>query len=383
MAEEQDQERSLPATPQRLEKAREEGQVARSRELTSAALLLVSASVVLVAGQDMGSGFVALVRRGLTLDRKDAFDLPLALDRAGELAFDAFVNLLPVLGLLVVVAMLAPLALGGWLFSTKSLMPDAKRMSPARWAGQLFSVHGATELVKSLAKAALIAAAALLMLWNSREAIATLLSTAPTEAITHAARFAGLGFLAAAGAMLVIAAIDIPAQLWQHHRGLRMSADEVRREMKETEGDPHIKQRIRSQQREMARKRMMSDVPKADVVVTNPTHFAVALAWNEGSMRAPRVLAKGSDLVAARIRDLALEHGVPVLEAPPLARALHKHAEIGAEIPAALYNAVAQVLAWVYGLRAARGGGRPLPLEPSDLQVPAALDPLNADGAPA
>lgn len=383
MAEEQDQERSLPATPQRLEKAREEGQVARSRELTSAALLLVSASVALVAGQAMGGGFVALVRRGLTLDRKDAFDMPLALDRAGALAFDAFVNLLPVLGLLVVVAMLAPLALGGWLFSTKSLMPDAKRMSPARWAGQLFSVHGATELVKSLAKAALIAAAALLLLWNSREAIATLLSTAPSEAISHAARFAGLGFLAAAGAMLVIAAIDVPAQLWKHHRGLRMSAEEVRREMKETEGDPHIKQRIRSQQREMARKRMMSDVPKADVVVTNPTHFAVALAWNEGSMRAPRVLAKGSDLVAARIRDLALEHGVPVLEAPPLARALHKHAEIGAEIPAALYNAVAQVLAWVYGLRAARGGGRPLPLEPSDLQVPAALDPLNADGAPA
>jgi flagellar biosynthetic protein FlhB len=154
-----------------------------------------------------------------------------------------------------------------------------------------------------------------------------------------------------------------------------MSQDEVRREMKETEGDPHIKQRIRSQQREMSRRRMMSDVPKADVVVTNPTHFAVAIAWKEGSMRAPRVLAKGSDAVAARIREIARENNVPVLEAPPLARALHKHAEIGGEIPAPLYNAVAQVLAWVYGLRASMAAGRPLPLEPEDFLVPAELDP--------
>jgi len=194
----------------------------------------------------------------------------------------------------------------------------------------------------------------------------------------HAARLSGLGFLAASAAMLVIAAIDVPSQLWQHHQGLRMSADEVRREMKETEGDPHVKQRIRTQQREMARRRMMSDVPKADVVVTNPTHFSVALAWDEGAMRAPRVVAKGSDLVAMRIRELAAEHGVPVLEAPPLARALYKHAEIGQEIPAALYNAVAQVLAWVYGLRASRAAGRSQPQEPSDLQVPPELDPLIA-----
>ena len=383
MAEQTDQERNLPATPQRLEKAREEGQVARSRELTSAALLLSAAAAALIAGQSLGGWFAALVRSGLTLDRKAAFDMPSAMDRAGALAFDAFSAMLPLFGLLVIVALFAPLALGGWLFSTKSLMPDAKRMSPGRWAGQLFSVHGATELVKSVAKAALIAAAALLMLWYSREGIASLLSIAPIEAITHAARYSGYGFMAAAIAMLLIAAMDVPAQLWKHHSGLRMSADEIRREMKETEGDPLLKQRIRSQQREMARKRMMSDVPKADVVVTNPSHFAVALAWNEGSMRAPRVVAKGSDLVAARIREIASEHGVPVLEAPPLARALYKHAEIGAEIPAALYSAVAQVLAWVYGLRATRGSGRPQPPEPEDLPVPADLDPLNSSGAAA
>lgn len=381
MAEEHDQERNLPATPQRLEKAREDGKIPRSREFTSAALLLTAAAAALTGGSAMGGWFTGLVRRGLTLDHKSAFDMPLALARAGSLAFDAVMMLLPALGLLTAVALLAPMALGGWLFTTKSLMPDFSRMSPARWAGQLFSMHGAAELVKSLAKASLIASAALLMLWTRREEALSLLAAAPSEAIPHAARLAGLGFLAAAAAMLVIAFIDVPAQLWQHHRGLRMSTEEVRREMKENEGDPHIKQRIRSQQREMARRRMMSEVPKADVVVTNPTHFAVALAWDEGAMRAPRVVAKGTELVAARIRALAQEHGVPVLEAPPLARALHKHAEVGAEIPAALYNAVAQVLAWVYGLRASHTGGRAQPAKPTDLQVPPELDPLSAAGA--
>lgn len=380
MAEEQDQEKSLPATPRRLEQAREEGQVARSRELTSAALMVSSAAAALWGGQALAGWFSTLLSRGLTLDRKAAFDMPVALDRAGSLALEALVMLLPALGLLAAVALFAPLALGGWLFTTKPLMPDFSRMSPMRWAGQLFSFHGVAELVKSVAKATLIAAFALLMLWACREDIAALLSGNSTEAIVHAARLSGWGFFAAAAAMLLIAAIDVPSQLWQHHRGLRMTQDEVRREMKETEGDPHIKQRIRTQQREVARRRMMSEVPKADVVVTNPTHFAVALAWDERSMRAPRVVAKGSDLVAGRIREIAREHGVPVLEAPPLARALHKHAEIGAEIPAPLYNAVAQVLAWVFGLRASQAGGWPEPLGPEDFLVPVELDPGVAIG---
>jgi flagellar biosynthetic protein FlhB len=382
MAEEHDQEKTLPATPRRLEQAREEGQVVRSREFTSAALMVSAAAGALWGGQAMSGLFSSLLARGLNIDRKAAFDMPVALDRAGVLAMDALVILLPALGLLAAVAMFAPLALGGWLFTTKPLVPNFGRMSPGRWIGQLFSFHGAAELVKSIAKAIVITVAALLVLWNSRVDIALLLSGSATEAIPHAARLTGWGFLAAAAAMLLIAAIDVPSQLWQHHQSLRMSAEEVRREMKESEGDPHIKQRIRTQQREMARRRMMSDVPKADVVVTNPTHFAVAIAWKEGAMRAPRVLAKGSDAVAARIREIAAENGVPVLEAPPLARALHKHAEIGAEIPAALYNSVAQVLAWVYSLRASQSSGRPLPVEPEDFLVPVELDP-GVEGASA
>jgi flagellar biosynthetic protein FlhB len=172
-----------------------------------------------------------------------------------------------------------------------------------------------------------------------------------------------------------VALADVPFALWQHRRDLRMSPEEARREQRETEGDPQLKARVRSLQREAARRRMMQEVPKADVVVTNPLHFAVALAYREAAMRAPRVVAKGRGLVAARIRELAAAHGVPLLEAPPLARALHRHAEIGGDVPQALYVAVAQALAWVYQLRAARAAGASAPSAPAAIEVPAGMDP--------
>jgi flagellar biosynthetic protein FlhB len=371
MAENHDQERTLPATPRRLEQARAEGQVARSRELSTALLLLAAAGAALAAGPVFAGWLGGMLRRGLTLERAAALDSAAALEQAGGLALDAFTALLPVLALLAALALAAPLALGGWLFTTKPLEPDFSRLSPARWARQAWSLQGLAELGKALAKAALIAVAALALAWALRERLALLLAMAPAAAIAEAARLAGFGLLAAGLAMLAIAGFDVPVQLWRHHQSLRMSVEEMRREMKEAEGDPIMRQRIRSQQREAARRRMMAEVPRADVVVTNPQHYAVALAWNENAMRAPRVVAKGADLVAARIRELAAAHGVPLIEAPPLARALHRHAEIGDEIPAALYAAVAQLLAWAYALksgRAAAGG-------PGDIEVPAGLDP--------
>jgi flagellar biosynthetic protein FlhB len=377
MAADNDQERSHPATPRRLEQAREEGQVARSRELTTALLLLAAAGAALWGGPAIGAWAGGLLRRGLAFDRAGAFESATALAHAGGLVADTFVVLVPALALLGAVAVAAPLALGGWLFTFKPLEPDLQRLSPGRWWRQLFSMHGLAELAKTLAKAALVTCAALATAWAFREQLALLLSARAGDAIAQAARIAGYGFLAAAGAMLLIAAADVPAQLWQHHNSLRMSAEEVRREMKESEGDPLLKQKIRSQQREAARRRMMADVPTADVVVTNPQHYAVALAWKEDSMRAPRVVAKGMDLVAARIRELAQSHGVPVVEAPPLARALHRHAEIGDDIPAALYAAVAQVLAWTYALRA----GRAPASGPGAVDVPADLDPQTGGSA--
>jgi flagellar biosynthesis protein FlhB len=177
-----------------------------------------------------------------------------------------------------------------------------------------------------------------------------------------------------AAGLIVIALIDVPYQLWDYHKGLRMTLEEVKREARESEGDPKLKARIRSQQREMARKRMMAEVPNADVVVTNPTHYSVALKYRDGAMRAPQVVAKGADLVAQKIRELAAKHGVPTLEAPPLARALFRHAEIGDEVPPALYNAVAQVLAYVHHLRHFMKFGGNAPQTPTDLEVPAGMD---------
>jgi flagellar biosynthetic protein FlhB len=176
-------------------------------------------------------------------------------------------------------------------------------------------------------------------------------------AIGHAIQLAGHALIALTAALVLIAAVDAPFQIWQHRQDMRMTREEVRQEHKEAEGSPEIKGRIRALQRELAERRMMEEVPKADVIVVNPTHYAVALRYDDRSMRAPRVVAKGVDLMAARIREVATEHKVPIFEAPPLARALHRHVEIGDEIPAGLYVAVAQVLTYIFQLRAAKAGG--------------------------
>jgi flagellar biosynthetic protein FlhB len=205
------------------------------------------------------------------------------------------------------------------------------------------------------------------------------LSTEPlTAGSAHLADLLLVGFISIVCALVVIALIDVPYVLWHYSNKLKMTREEVRQEAKESEGDPHVKGRIRQMQREMARRRMMSEVPGADVVVTNPTHYAVALKYAEGKNRAPVVVAKGADEVAAKIREIAAEHKVALLEAPPLARALYKHTELGDEIPAALYTAVAEVLAYVFQLRAYGKQGGVRPSVPTELDVPAELDPLNA-----
>jgi flagellar biosynthetic protein FlhB len=196
--------------------------------------------------------------------------------------------------------------------------------------------------------------------------------------MVHLVHLLGSSFLIIAGSMILVTAVDVPFQVWDHGRKLRMTREEVRQESRETEGDPQVKQRIRTQQREMARRRMMSEIPKADVVVTNPTHYAVALRYQGNSMRAPQVVAKGAHLLAQRIGALAREHDVPVLEAPPLARALYRHADLGEEVPAALYTAVAEVLAYVYQLRRQQEAGGPMPPPPGTLPVPLELDPGSA-----
>ncbi len=376
MSDDRDQEsRTLPATPRRLEQAREEGQVPRSRELMAAATVAAGAAGAWAAGPAWVTACERLLEHGLRFAPGDAFAAAALTERFAAALFDAALVLAPVLAFTGLAAVLAGLGVGGGLYSTKAFLPDFTRLDPLRGLGNIVSRHGALELAKAVAKALVIGAVAAAFLWGEREALAQLPALAPRDGMV------ALGLLLAdllvrlAAALLVIAAIDVPLVLWRHYAQLRMTQEEVRRELRESEGDPQLKARIRSQQRERARSRMMAEVPKADLVVTNPTRFAVAIAYREGEMRAPRVVAKGQGEVASRIRETAAEHGVPLLEAPPLARALHRAVEIGDEIPDTLYDAVAQVLAWVYRLRRARADGSAPPPAPEAVAVPAGLDP--------
>jgi flagellar biosynthetic protein FlhB len=368
MSDDSDQERTLPATPRRLEQAREEGQIARSRELGTSLGLLTAAGVCWSLGPEVASGLGGLIRSGLVFDHTAALDSSRMLIRLNASAWHALTLVLPWFAMLAAAAIASGVALGGWLFATQALSPDFTRLSPARGLGQMFSGQSLAEMGKALLKAALIISVTAWLLWDNRELLMTLGGLAPEGGLATAANLMAMTFLVLAGSTALVAAVDVPWQLWKHAKGLRMSLEEVKREMRESEGDPQMKARIRSQQREAARRRMMEEVPKADVVVTNPTHYAVALSYKDGH-RAPRVVAKGQNLMAQKIREVAAQNGVPLLEAPPLARALYRHADLGADIPWQLYEAVALVLAWVMQLRMA-GAGRAMPRLPDDLPVP-------------
>jgi flagellar biosynthetic protein FlhB len=266
------------------------------------------------------------------------------------------------------------------LFTTKALEPKFERLNFVKGVGRMFSSQTAVELLKTVAKACVIGAVAAVVIWHYRHQMIALMHATPTEALARGMELVALccGLIVAALSAIVL--IDAPWQIWNHHKKMRMSREDVKQENKESEGDPHVKGRIRQQQRAMSRRRMMAEIPKADVVVTNPTHYAVALAYRDGPGSAPRVVAKGAGLVAARVRAVALEHKIPMLGAPPLARALYHHVEIGHEIPVELYSAVAEVLAWVYQVRTWNSGFGSEPDRPAHLAVPPGLDPQSARG---
>src|SRR5688572_7740778 len=351
MAEESHLERTEPASPRRLEQAREEGQVARSSELNTFVMLLTGAGSLWLTGEHLYTQLRSLLKSGLTFDADGFASAGQMLEPLGRQTADALLACAPLLALLVIAALAAPQLLGGWLFTANALRFDFKRVDPLAGFGRLLSWQAVAELAKALAKAALVSAVAVAVLWHYKDPLLELAALPLESAAAQAARLVVASLALIAGALALVAAADVPFQLWRHADGLKMSKEEVRRENRETEGDPHVKAAIRSQQREMARRRMMAEVPKADVIVTNPTHYAVALRYDDSAMRAPRVIAKGADAVAAKIREVGETHHVPVLESPPLARALYRHAELGDEIPAALYTAVAEVLAYVFQLR--------------------------------
>jgi flagellar biosynthetic protein FlhB len=348
MAEDSDQEKTEQPTPKRLQDARDKGQVARSRELGTAAVMVAGSSVLLLGGGPLAAGMGRLLQGGLTPSRAELTNPAAMAPALGHAVVQSLLIAAPVLLAVLAASIVAPLALGGWIFSAQALAPKFDRLNPVTGLGRIFGMQGLSELVKALLKLVVVGAIAAAAGWWLMQDMLALGSMAPAAGIARAAYLLALALLLMSAGLIVVAAVDAPFQWWQHHRQLKMTREEIRQEFKESDGSPEVKSKIRELQRKYSKRRMMQDVPRADVVVTNPTHYAVALKYDARRMRAPRVLAKGRDLVALEIRRLAEASRVPVFEAPPLARVLHGSTEIGREIPAGLYLAVAQVLSYVY-----------------------------------
>jgi len=312
MAEESDLERTEPASARRLERAREEGQVPRSREVGAFLILIVAAAAFWFIGPWMVQRMAAVFRRGMAFDHGLAREPQLMLVRLADLSADALLSVAPLFVALLVAALLSPVFVGSWNFSAKALQPDLSRLDPLKGLSRLVSWSGLAELVKAVAKALLVGGVAVGVLWSERGDLLAMFAQSGELGLVSAGHLLSFSFLAIVSAMLLIVAIDVPFQLWQYHDKLKMSLQEVKQESKELEGNPEIKGRIRQLQREAARKRMMAAVPAADVIVTNPTHYAVALAYSSG-MRAPKVLAKGMGEVALKIRQVGAENGIPMI----------------------------------------------------------------------
>lgn len=374
MAEEDDgQEKTEDATARRLEKAREEGQIARSRELNTAAILLAGAGGLLVFGSRIATDMERIFRACFALPPEAAADPALMTAYLASATRDGVASLFPLFSVLLIAAFVGPVALGGWLFSGKAIMPKLSRMDPLKGLQRMFSRTALVELVKSVAKVVLVGSVAIMVLASQRDDLVTMAHEAVMPAMGHSLSVVGWSLLFLSAATVLIAAVDVPFQLWDFSQKMKMTKQQVREEMKDSEGKPEVKGRIRQLQRDMARKRMMAAVPQADVVITNPTHFAVALKYDINGQGAPVLLAKGSDLVAQAIREIATANKVPIVTSPALARAVFYTTELDQEIPQRLYVAVAKVLAYVFQLKTYRPGSGRRPAPPGEADVPADL----------
>lgn len=365
MAEHDDQEKTQEATPKKREDARKKGQVPRSIDLGAAAVTLATAGALVAFGPSVAEQLMGMLAEGLKIRGSELVHDDVMSRHLGESAALALLAVVPLLVSMLVAAIAAPAMIGGWNFSGESLSFKPERLDPVAGIGRMFSMRSLVELMKSLAKFALIAVIGGAVVNSQIDELRALAMQPLATAIAETGRIALYALLAMSAGLGLIAAMDAPFQLWQYAKELRMSHQEVREEMKESEGSPESRGRIRGIQQAMARRRMMQDVPKADVVITNPTHFAVALRYDEKQDLAPVVLAKGADEVAARIREVAREHGVATVSAPPLARALFRHVDIGQQIPHTLFVAVAQVLTYVFQLKLARRRGYAPPAPPA------------------
>jgi len=377
MSDESDAEKTEPASQKKIDDARKEGDVPRSRELATFTVLMTSGIGLWVFGSKLVRELSAVLVSGLSLDREQIYNSDVLINRVTTDIGSILLACLPLAIAIMAVALASPLLIGGWLFSSKSFMPNFGKLNPINGIGNMFSKNALVELFKAIGKTLVVGVVAWFVVMSEKEAVIGLAVEPLLAGSVHLGDLVATAFLYMVGGLGLIAAIDGPYQMWHYADKLKMTRQEMIQESKESDGNPEMKGRIRQMQREMSKRRMMADVPTADVVVTNPTHYAVALKYTDGQGGAPRVVAKGSDEVAAKIRELAKENKVALLEAPALARALHKHTEIGDEIPEALYSAVAEVLAYVFQLRTYKTSGGTYPDRPTKLAVPAELDPLN------
>lgn len=373
-------EKTEQPTEKKIRESREKGQVPRSKELASAAVVGMAGITMLVFSGVIVEGAAVWMRGMLSFDRAIIERPELMLPTIGVSWANAMLVVVPIIVACIIAALVATLTVGGWNFSTKAMAPDFKKIDPIKGMGKVFSKNGLMELFKAMVKFGVVTAIAVVVLRGNAGELLGLSREPGTQGLAHGLHLILYSFLYYTIGLLLIAAFDVPFQLWQNNEKMKMSRKEIRDEMKESEGSPELKGKIRQMQQQAAERKMMQDVPTADVVVTNPTHFAVALKYTEGQDRAPTVVAKGGDHVATAIRELARKSDVTLVEAPLLARALYWNVEIGQEIPVTLYKAVAQVLTYVFQLRLVRMGGASAPTLP-DLDVPTGMDKPRIDRA--
>ena len=344
-------ERTEEPSQRRLQEARERGQIPRSRELTNFATMMGGSATLVAIGGSLSAQMSQMMRSGLSLDPDSLSDTHSMVAALTKAALTATMALLPVFGALIALVLLASVVLGGWNFSPTAMAPDFSRLSPLSGMKRLFGLHGVSELGKALLKLTVVGGVCFFIVTGLFGDVLSLGRMAPRAAVGRGVGLLGWSFVWLCASLALVAMVDVPLQLFQFKRQLRMTRQELRDESKEVDGRPEVKQRIRQMQQMLARRRMMHKVPGADVVLVNPTHFAVALKYDPKKMRAPRVLAKGADLVAANIRRIAEEHRVPIFESPKLTRALYRSTDLDKEIPTGLYMAVAQVLSYIFRIK--------------------------------
>ena len=374
------QEKTEDPTEKRKEDARKKGQVARSKELGTAVVMMAGAIGLYVASEPIIVALTEVFKSNYMLSRASIYDFRAPYTFLLDSAYKALTSLTSLFIILFIAAVIGPGLTGGWLFSADSIKPKFSRMNPLSGMKRIFSVKGLVEMLKAFAKFLVVGATSVFLINYFIIDILSLSSYETLPAIASGVDKVAACFFVLCSSLLLIAAVDVPFQIHQHNKQLKMTKQQVKDEMKDSEGKPEVKGRIRQLQMEMAQRRMMSDVPDADVVITNPTHFSVALKYNE-LMAAPIVLAKGVDETALKIREIANAHELVIVEAPPLARALYHTTAIGNEIHADLYVSVAQVLAYVYQLNMYAKGEGPLPDEVNDFEVPRDMR-YDAEGQP-